>query len=152
MRLASDGVAGCSVVLGVGHLCSRRPSLEGLGATCVSIVLPENGRAGDRWEATFWEASVLVSPDLPFTTPRLMRTVRSSQLKSCHWRPTISLARRPRHAATTTWCGMARPVVPEEGGSRPASAHAVCIADHPAVVPNRWDFGRSVPTFVRAHR
>jgi hypothetical protein len=39
MRLASDGVAGCSVVLGVGHLCSRRPSLEGLGATCVSIVL-----------------------------------------------------------------------------------------------------------------
>ena len=47
---------------------------------------------------------------------------------------------------------MARPIAPEGGGSRPASARAVCIGDRPAVVPGRWDFGRSVPTFVRAHR
>jgi hypothetical protein len=57
----------------------------------------------------FWEASVLVSPALPFTTPRRIRTVRSSQLKSRHCRPMISLARRPRHAATITivWYGSA---------------------------------------------
>lgn len=48
------------------------------------------------------EASVFVSPTLPFTTPRRIRTVRSSQLKSPHCRPMISLARRPRQAATRT--------------------------------------------------
>jgi hypothetical protein len=58
----------------------------------------------------FWEASVLVSPALPFTTPRRIKTVKSSQLKSRHCRPMISLARRPRHAATITivWYGSAR--------------------------------------------
>src|SRR5271165_1858280 len=41
------------------------------------------------------EASVLVSPALPFTTPLRIRTVRSAQLQSPHCRPMISLARRP---------------------------------------------------------
>lgn len=151
MRLASDGVAGCSVVLGVGHLCSRRPSLEGLGATCVSIVLAENGRAEDRWGATFGRPQFWYRPTSR-SQLRLMRTVRSSQLRSCHCRPRFHWREGLDMPQPQPWCGMARPVVPEEGGSRPASAHAVCIADHPAVVPNRWDFGRSVPTFVRAHR
>jgi len=102
-----------------GQRYSRRPSLEGLCANCPSVALAGNSRAGDRWGATFWEASVLVSPRPPVHNSSTDEDSEILPVKILPLRPTISLARSPRHAATRTmvWNGSA--VATRGGGSRP---------------------------------
>ncbi len=151
MRRASHGGAGCFVVPVVGPLCSRRPSLEGLGATCVSIVLAGSGRAEDRWGATFGRPQFWCRPffrlQLPPNEDGQLLPVEILPLQAHDF--TGAKAKTCRnHNHRVVWLDQLR----QGGGFRPASARAVCIGDRPAVVPGRWDFDRSVPIVVHAHR
>jgi len=56
----------------------ERPNLEDFYTNCPSTTLSENRQGEDGWAVAFWEASVLVSPALPFTTARRLGQFPSS--------------------------------------------------------------------------
>ena len=136
---------------GLASTVCEDPVLRPIVQTALAQSHQSCGKARVNWKS-FTRGFGLRITSLPFTTPRRMKTVKSSQLKSPHCRPTISLARRPRQAATRTILRYGSPSCPEGGGSHPLLARAVWICVPRVVAPSQLDCDRSVPIAVRVHK